>query len=316
VDMATPSGAWHRLGDEEEGATPLRRSSSQLLRAASSTFTGGATVLPPHGDRSNRNVLRRQNRSTVQQRMMEELWRRYQIRISLFIFTLVLFSFTMIWLFFDALNAVLLYNNLPCDQPLRFYLMTSFFVGQITPQIVKGLQQMPWTQSPRLTVLISMAGAIPGWIVIAWGFFMVNSCHTCQLTNPQLYYPTKRFILGQVVLFVLTTVFFSVGFGGVLAYVSTAADNCRPGCEPSVTKLPKVPNDSEELIDEDGQSMECPICTDMFSANTKVVVRTHCGHHFHQACLARWCRNHLDCPMCRTTVGDMASPTAESEVSP
>lgn len=312
-------------GEEVGGATPLWTSSSQLLRAASATLTGGSTVMPPvttvadtgRYAASSRQLLRQQSRTTVQQRMMEELWRRYWIHISLFIFVLVVFSFTMIWLFFDALNAVLLYNNLPCDQPLRFYLVTSFFVGQITPQMVKSLQQMRWAQSQRFAVAISMAGAIPGWIVIAWGFLMVNSCKTCQTTNPLLYYPTKHFIIGQVVLFVLTTVFFSVGFTGVLAHLSTFKDSLKPGCEPSVRKLPKVPNDSPELIDEDGQSMECPICTESYASNTKAVVRTPCGHFFHEACLARWCKNHLDCPMCRAQIGEIAaSPTAGSDVSP
>lgn len=304
--------AYNALGDDTTPSAVLRSSSSHLLRAASSTmqFTGGATVIPPSmgsGDDSTRRTrtLRRASRSTVQQRMMEDVWSRYQFRISIFIFTLVIFSFTMILLFYQALFAVLSNFSQPCDQPLNYYLATSFVVGQITPQIVKFFQRMRWAQGPRTTVAISMAGSIPGWITIAWGFLMVNSCKTCQETNPGLFYPTKNFIFGQVVLFVLTTVFFSVGFTGVLAYWSTLpADGLRPGCEEAVRKLTKVPLDAPELIDEeDGHIMECAICWESF-ADKSTVVRTSCSHHFHEECLLKWCRNHLDCPLCRASIGE------------
>merc|ERR1711972_136585 len=187
--------------------------------------------------------------------------------------------------------AVLVYNSLPCDQPLGSYLLVTFGVGQLTPQFVKRLQQREWAQSPRVAMAISVAGSIPGWTVIAWGFYMINASKTCMKTNPGLYYPTKHFILGQVVLFVLTTLFFSFGFAGVLAFWSTIKDDLRPGCEDTVRKqLAKVPLNSPELVDEDdGKSKECPICTETFSSTSQAVVRTPCCHYFHESCLARWC---------------------------
>merc|ERR1719341_2606178 len=134
---------------------------------------------------------------------------------------------------------------------------------------------------------------------------MILSCKSCQDTNPNLYYPTKHFIMGQVVLFVLTMLFFSVGFTGVLSSLSTMADNIRPGCAEAVQKLPKVASDDPELIDpEDGNVLDCPICAESLAVQSKAVVRTNCHHHFHEACLLRWCNNHMDCPMCRATVGE------------
>merc|ERR1719436_1047444 len=96
--------------------------------------------------------------------------------------------------------------------------------------------------------------------------FMIRSCRTCAKSAPCLFFPTKHFICGQVILFVLTTIFFSFGFSGVLSYASTLKDSVRPGCREAVLALPKVPNDSEELIDpEDGQVLECPICAETFA---------------------------------------------------
>lgn len=51
-----------------------------------------------------------------------------------------------------------------------------------------------------------------------------------------------------MVLFVLTTLFFSVGFRGVLAFASSLPRD-RPGCRRAVLALPQVPGDSPELRD-------------------------------------------------------------------
>eukprot|EP00446_Apocalathium_sp_SHHI-4_P031186 CAMPEP_0177230872 /NCGR_PEP_ID=MMETSP0367-20130122/42452_1 /TAXON_ID=447022 ORGANISM="Scrippsiella hangoei-like, Strain SHHI-4" /NCGR_SAMPLE_ID=MMETSP0367 /ASSEMBLY_ACC=CAM_ASM_000362 /LENGTH=155 /DNA_ID=CAMNT_0018681343 /DNA_START=223 /DNA_END=687 /DNA_ORIENTATION=- len=154
-----------------------------------------------------------------------------------------------------------------------------------------------------------MAGALPGWSVIFWGMWMVKSCRTCQETNPGLFYPTSNFIYGQVAMCFITTLFYSLGFTGVLAYLHAASGRQMPGCKTSVHQLPKVPNDATELIDsEDSSIMDCPICTSTLGED--VVVRTNCSHHFHEECLARWCKNHVDCPLCRAQVG---SPEASAE---
>lgn len=315
--MASPAGTsfYQAFGEDEQ--TPLRRSSSRILRTASLTFTGGATVVPPALEsfteaRSEEQTLRRMSRSSVQQRMFEELWYRYQIQISACIGLLVAFCFMMIILFLRAMLAVVLYRHERCDQPLRFYLATSFSVGQITPQIVKRLQRMSWAQGPRVSARISFAGSFPGWAVLVWGIHMMCACKTCPETNPGLYYPTKSFIYAQVLLFALTSVFFSVGYRTVLTYWSTVADRMRPGCDAAVRELPKVPQDSSKLIDaEDGEVMECPICCEAFSGDS-AIVSTPCSHYFHEDCLARWCTNHIDCPMCRAPVGKANQRSVEA----
>merc|ERR1719215_1308241 len=210
----------------------------------------------------------------------------------------------MVALFYSALYAAVEYADKPCDQPLQYYVVTSFLVGQVTPKLVKKAQQMPWAQRPRYTVAVSMAGSVPGWIVILWGFMMTRACKTCQETNPVLYSATRNFIYGQIVLFLFTTVFFSVGFTAVLAYWHTLATQDQKGCEGAVHALVKVEHGHPELLDpDDGQVLECPTWEEAFE-EPRVVVRTKCGHHFHEECLARWCKNHVDCPMCRAVIGE------------
>merc|ERR1740133_658422 len=95
----------------------------------------------------------------------------------------------------------------------------------------------------------------------------------------------------------------------------------KPGCQAAVHKLPKVDSGSEELVDEeDGGVKACSVCLEDLSeqgnlkranstmsvggGQTSAIVRTPCSHYFHEDCLANWCKNHLDCPLCREPVGD------------
>merc|ERR1712085_10971 len=62
----------------------------------------------------------------------------------------------------------------------------------------------------------------------------------------------------------------------------------------------------------------CPICSVSFEEKPQstwgnplqeeaetakgVVVKTPCGHYYHQYCLAEWCKVHVRCPFCREPV--------------
>merc|ERR1712137_115236 len=111
---------------------------------------------------------------------------------------------------------------------MGYYIATSIVVGQITPTIIKAIREM-LLRNRWITMTINLAGAVPGWAVIAWGAHMVSECKTCQVTNPGLYYPAKYFIFGQIMLLMLTTLFFSVGFSSVLTFMSTLRQKHRLG---------------------------------------------------------------------------------------
>lgn len=49
---------------------------------------------------------------------------------------------------------------------------------------------------------------------------------------------------------------------------------------------------------------ECPIC---LSDEKNDIVKTQCGHFFHQYCIDEWYQNNLTCPLCRDFITKRAS---------
>jgi hypothetical protein len=43
----------------------------------------------------------------------------------------------------------------------------------------------------------------------------------------------------------------------------------------------------------------CAICQDTMTTSTRL---THCGHHFHQACITQWFGTSVRCPVCRNDI--------------
>lgn len=328
----TPVFAAAPSGDEPQHVDRLLSGrSSNILRTASTTFTGGAALIPPDqigtGESEfiasasaedlaqERRPSRTVHREHVQQRMMEELMSRFRIRITVFFVTFAIYSIIMTCLALAAVWAVIVDSRQPCDVPLKYYLILSVSVAQAKMSILKPIQRRPWARTPHATVMISMLGSVPSLFVMSWGVRMVRSCVTCSTTNPGLYYATRNFIYGQIIYFFLTNIFFSVGYTFVLTRLSTFKDLNRRGCEKAVHRLQKVPNDSQDLVDpEDGIVMDCPICAESLG-DQDPVVRTPCLHHFHEHCLARWCKNHVDCPLCREQVGESESSTDDTSTT-
>tara|TARA_B100001093_G_C26808077_1_gene1006356 strand:- start:362 stop:919 length:558 start_codon:yes stop_codon:yes gene_type:complete len=62
---------------------------------------------------------------------------------------------------------------------------------------------------------------------------------------------------------------------------------------------------------------ECVICTESdYNENddSKSLIVTICGHHFHYACLNQWCNINNSCPSCRTK--NVLSPNQLSVMTP
>lgn len=57
---------------------------------------------------------------------------------------------------------------------------------------------------------------------------------------------------------------------------------------------------------------ECPICYKQLKYET--IVKTNCGHAFHQGCIDRWLQTVTQCPMCRTTTHIRRKKTHRIEV--
>lgn len=72
--------------------------------------------------------------------------------------------------------------------------------------------------------------------------------------------------------------------------------------EEAMDGLPRLPPISPELTDKD-----CLICFGNFANGSESAVRTLCGHHWHEQCLAKWCLSRLSCPLCRAPVGNVVA---------
>lgn len=207
-----------------------------------------------------------------------------------------------------AMIAPVYHSDEPCDRPgLKYYAFASFgfSIGsrQISQALTRSMQ--PQLRSLQRLIALKLLVAIPGWCLLVWGCYMVTVSKTCAETDPGLYYPTKYYILVQAfvcIILLILSIVCSLGARYFILPLSRLFEGA--GCKEAVMKLPKIPSDSDELIDpEDGGVMSCPICIQSLGDGAEVV-RCPCTHYFHTECLASWCRNHLDCPMCRAPIGE------------
>lgn len=308
----------------DEGENPLvRHHRESFLRGASGALgvpMASANEMPgaeggeaaAEASAEGRPLLgqgRRRAQAQVQQRLLTELWMTFSCFISIMLtligITLVVLPALFLW----ATYAVVYYAEQPCDEPLRYYLLVFFSVSLLN-QAVKGMIVERCNSHTR--TFIGVLGTAATATVNLWGLRMVLSAETCADTNPELFYPTKYLIYVQTTVWLLLSVFFVVGFRIVLINVGLSALE-KPGCELAVHEMPKVPSDSPELLDpEDGRIMDCPICADTMSNG--ITVKTPCTHYFHEECLAKWCKNHTDCPLCRAKLGDEEDGMSEPPV--
>lgn len=196
----------------------------------------------------------------------------------------------------------LYYGDLPCDQPLGWYLVALVVLRD------SFLKLRPPLPEYLLGFVVNLA-FIAAFPVLGW--VLVSGCETCQDTNPKLYDAASKFVWWQVtcgVLEVMLLMFLAVTRRLVLAGV------LRPpgrGCQDAVKAMRHLTISSPELVDpQDGQLKECVICMDLFSqsANDCAAVATDCGHYFHEACLMQWCSTHITCPICRGSLDPEAEP--------
>lgn len=265
------------------------------------------------GRRVSTPLARRQSdlqREQVWERLYEEFREHFRIRIWIICIVIGAWLVSFAYVFAWNIYALVCHSAEPCDQPLKYYLVTVFAFGQT----MQPLQRFCAHGRSRSVVrVIKILGAMPGCILITWGLHMMHSCRTCQQTNPGLYYATKYFIYQQILLMIIICI---AGLGALVigvGLISWIKDTSKAGCQKAVENLPKVPCDSPELVDDaDGEVMDCPICAECFKDEDrgegvppKVIIRTPCRHHYHKECLLRWCKNHLDCPICRTQIGEL-----------
>mmetsp|Transcript_104799 Transcript_104799/g.185082 ORF Transcript_104799/g.185082 Transcript_104799/m.185082 type:complete len:615 (+) Transcript_104799:62-1906(+) len=315
--------------DLEHGiSTSSLNSGANLLRQTSAVFTAGAGGLHHNSHQSDSparsssqgvprpHLLRQQSSSrmraspetdVVRDRLHEhvtaEMWQAPICLFIAFIFILVFFGFlfALVFYFFKALLAVIGTWGEPCDQPIKFYFIVHLIWSRLPQILERSLAENG--VSPITQMCASGCSTAVSWMIIYWGYTMVNSARTCPKTNPELYYSMKSYIYLQL-WFSLFCLIFMLGmcYGARRFMLLAMQMSSNPvGCAKAVHNLPKVRAGDPELLDEDGEVLACPICIEPVSDGA---VRTPCGHFFHEECLATWCIAHLDCPLCRQTVGE------------
>jgi len=229
-----------------------------------------------------------------------------------FLLVLVFASLVMLFVYCwaEAILATLRYGELPCDVPLSRYVWIQLCIWWV----VTSIRAQPQDSEGAVFRVMSTVGAnTMGLLVLGAGYAWIVTSRTCQQTNPMLYQAVKHLLYFQTAWVVFSFTFYA---GAMLLLRWAALDGFdldptleaepRRSCEEAVFALPKVPLNAQELLDpEDGRPTECAVCSEEHSAAVGlVVVRTRCEHHFHEVCLARWCREHSSCPICRAGIGD------------
>jgi len=275
-----------------------------------------------------------QSQDDVQERMSEEVTAFIVDNhrcIILFTFCFLAVLVTMFVLFYLALMAALFHHSKPCDQPLKWYLLVVLLWGQVPGCLTEAVaRRCDIYDGDVKKLLLSFIFSLPGWGLLGWGVYMIRQTKTCPKTNPSLFYPTEHYIIGQVFMaFFMFVIGIMAALGLRRFLLLLSGLIVKPGCQAAVYTLPKIEPGSIELVDDaDGEVKACSVCLEELSeqgnlkrqnsslqgGKTSVIVRTLCSHYFHEDCLANWCKNHVDCPLCREPVGE-PDPAGEPEAA-
>lgn len=312
--------------------TGERRQVSQpgiFTRSASAILSGGGVIaastdVDAPNERSDPLLTRHQSRRQVNSAQVQDRLRREAVQnimgrftlpavllCSMIVMVISAGSILMFFFFVRALLATFFYQNLPCDRPLlKCYVFVSLGTGTFTSRISQAVvRRMQAERMSTRTVWLcsTLVAMVPGWITLVWGYSLIQKCETCQKTNPDLFYDLQSYIRFQILAsitylaVVVPMLAFAHRFLMMLQAISMGEG--VKGCGDKIKDLPKIPNDSPELRDPDDNSlMECCICLTSFASQS--VVRTPCGHYFHEKCLTQWCQAHVSCPLCKSLVAD------------
>jgi len=243
----------------------------------------------------------------INQRLMSEFFSfvsTFKVWTAIAVLLIILLVVLVGVIFFQALYATIYYRDKPCDQPLKYYMIVALLWCQV-PSILRSFIFHYYDAGPTARFLCSLILSLPGWIILGSGAYMIGTSKTCHETNPELFFPLRGFIqcqIGLSVFALVVTIFGVIKMRTILQAFNKIVE--APGCLDTVRQLPHVSKDSPELKDDDGQFIDCSICMDeIVNEDNEIILRVPCGHCFHEDCLLEWCKNHLDCPLCRQQIG-------------
>lgn len=265
--------------------TGERRQVSQpgiFTRSASAILSGGGVIaastdVDAPRERSDPLLTRHQSRRQVNSAQVQDRLRREAVQnimgrftlpavflCSMIVMVISAGSILMFFFFVRALLATFFYQNLPCDQPLlKCYVFVSLGTGTCTSRISQAVvRRMQAERMSTRTVWLcsTLIAMVPGWITLVWGYSLIQKCHTCQKTNPDLFYDLQSYIRFQILAsitylaVVVPLLAFAHRFLMMLQAISMGEG--VKGCGDKIKDLPKVPNDSPELRDPDDDRLD------------------------------------------------------------
>jgi len=244
----------------------------------------------------------------VNQRLMSEFFSfvsRFKVWIAIAAVLMLVLVVLVGIVFFQALYATIYYGDKPCDQPLQYYMIVVLLWCQV-PSILRSFIFHYYDAGPTARFLCSLILSTPGWLILGCGAYMIGNSKTCHKTNPELFFPLRGFIqcqIGLSVFALVITIFGVIKMRTILQAFNQIVD--EPGCQEAVGQLPRVSKDAPELKDDDGRFIDCSICMDeIVNEDNEIILRAPCSHYFHEECLKQWCKNHVDCPLCRQQIGE------------
>lgn len=284
---------------------PRRQVSSEILRL----FVGDAELDPEQRPIAEQASTSSGNRARFEQnrRAAAHVLMRGSV-CFLCLLTLLAVTWIVLSVVFYVSGWVtwLYYGEGSCDQPLSSWLLVSL----VLPVINSSMNRRIHHES------VQVLGWILSFALVVVGIVWLSQTHTCQKTDPKLYYFVKAYViyLGVTWLMLLTipivaVILIIIGMNSGWFELQTAAD------PETIKKIETIAFD-QELFAKDGEvdtnkyPFECCVCTEPFSAEMPIK-STPCRHCFHEECLGKWLKVSTTCPLCRVDLEEAVSAVDE-----
>lgn len=189
----------------------------------------------------------------------------------------------------------------PCDEPLQQWLLVKLLLDVF----VSHFQDRPQNgEAPRPSTWLYL-GLQNGWLIM--GYHWSFAARTCEHTNPEMFFWVRFLVIFGTVILVLMMalpmIFYLVVLTILFLVRSGSLKNHRAAREDTLSLLHTVEFRPELFADpanpnDQRPSGECCCCVEEFNSE-KAIVKTPCGHYFHQSCLGDWLKLARTCPLCR-----------------
>lgn len=202
----------------------------------------------------------------------------------------------------------LYYGQGSCDQPLSSWLLAALVLPVITSSVNRRMQHE----------CVHVLGWITSLAVVMVGIVWLSRTHTCQKTDPTLYYFVKAYVIYLGITWGVLLTIPVVAVILIIIGMHSGWFDFQTGADPDVIKkLETIPFDQELFakegeVDTNKYPFECCVCTEAFGADLTIKC-TPCRHCFHEECLGKWLKVSTTCPLCRVDLEEAVKEGGDIE---